>query len=763
MPNSLPQALGPNAGFGEPLPPQSIAQIDACTFGVARTEINPHHTDAEAAAILARFVGRRHVRPLVLLAGGELLRDVRDLAAFQRHTRRVLRIARELGVTVPWLEAGNEPDLCDVSPARAAAIGLAMYDAARGDTFTGRLLAGSPSNVHTTGRAFLAAMGWSILPADLEAAAHWFAPDNDPGKTYLATRRATWDAVVQACAGRLPGITEYSYHTAPTGGIKIGRFRLFATRLGDAAVAAAAVRDARDFLAWGAPVVCWFQWNDGPDPAFWRHRQGLRAYVLGHDAAPLKPQGLALAALAAELMTIPAPVPTPTPPVPVVVGLQVAITVWDKPALLSQPDSVALQLENGQPPIPCARIDTGQWVCRLPPEGRYNHWGHVRVQHGTHVDTQRLEILANMNVLVSSRQQPFGTLTFGGRFILHNGHRFIYRGITAFKLLAWLSQGERGRVDDYIGFCAERKLTPRVLAMLDQAAGGMFVLDPAVGHAFLPDLLKLGKDAGIAFEIVSLANTLNYPDFNFERQIQTIGQICAAAGNAFNELGNELLPIHDTQSPRLVPQYLIELAKLVPSTVPVSLGSTHGPDAENRLLASMAKSLPNGYATSHDIRTADEGGWKVFRHPNDLGWIADDVRIYLVSDEPQRADVDPTPGRHMGTAMVCRTRHIGDTFHYLGGLWAHLPEGPVMAALDGRIQGWDLIPTTWAGVYRNAGQGWPVRSFTDGSRCYSSVQGDEAYTTALDAAQMQIEWYADAKRELIAERDAVKVWHVTKG
>ena len=148
----------------------------------------------------------------------------------------------------------------------------------------------------------------------------------------------------------------------------------------------------------------------------------------------------------------------------------------------------------------------------------------------------------------------------------------------------------------------------------------------------------------------------------------------------------------------------------------------------------------------------DENGWKWVRHPNDLGWIADDLGIWLSSAEPQRHDM--TPGKHLATAIVGHgIRNIGECFRYAGGPQGQVPTGAEVDAFLARKQGWDLS-VDWHGTYANAGHvGSPVKSFTNALRVYNSYVGNDALVVGCDMPNASVEWPDGVQTTLLVERD----------
>lgn len=342
-----------------------------------------------------------------------------------------------------------------------------------------------------------------------------------------------------------------------------------------------------------------------------------------------------------------------------------------------------------------------------------------------------------------------------GRYLLSAGSRIKTRGITAFPLASFINQGHPEQARDYLRWAASHRLMPRVLCMAEH----LFHLSPEDGRNALGALVTMARDEGCLLNLCALADTGSYPGMDMERHLREVGAYAAIYHNARVSVGNEVFPVHPTQDNRLDDvDFLIRLAKQVPSSVPVSLGSSHGND-EDRTLAHATVQFPNGTLDVHTSRTDEEDGWKWVRHVNELGWMADDTRLYADNEEPKRNDV--RTDRHLALGVMTHgIRNIGDTFHYLGGLYGTIPAGLELDAFLARERGWNLVPTTFNGAYRNAGQaGSPVKSFQNANRVYSAIDGPRALVLGVDAANASVQWSDHwSPGEPIAAEGGAKVW-----
>jgi hypothetical protein len=249
-----------------------------------------------------------------------------------------------------------------------------------------------------------------------------------------------------------------------------------------------------------------------------------------------------------------------------------------------------------------------------------------------------------------------------------DGTAFAWRGITAFRLLEFVAHGREREADAYLAWAASEKVTiVRVLAM----AHVLFQLTPVDGQAALGRLLDLAHKHGLAVEVVALADTASYT-FDVSAHVRAVGAVAAKHRNVVIEMANE--PYHPTQSADVHRHaYLRDLRQLIPSEVPVSLGTL---DEQGDLAA-------GDYVTWHSPRDRD---W-----PNRLregASLLQRFRKPVIADEPMGAADraipgrrDDDPGRFRMAARICRETAIGATFHYEGGLQARRPTSRESACL----------------------------------------------------------------------------------
>jgi hypothetical protein len=339
-------------------------------------------------------------------------------------------------------------------------------------------------------------------------------------------------------------------------------------------------------------------------------------------------------------------------------------------------------------------------------------------------------------------QPPTGHLRIDGtRFVTPDGATFQWRGITAFRLLDYMSEGESQGVREYLAWARSRGLTVvRVLAMLDD---GFFDLPAAGGHATLPHLLELARAEGVYVEVVGLTETAK-GKIHPREQITALGRIVAQHPNAILELANE--PYHGSQSDEVRnPGFLKSIADAVPGPVPVALGSV-----ETDLGFGAGD-----YVTWHVPRESKHDGWA---HVLEIVHGADLITRFrkpVVSDEPIGAAAalepgrrDNNPDRFRAAAVLTRLTGMGATFHYDSGLHTRIPAGTELACFDAWNDAWKLLPADieHRGVFRKAGDpGAAVSAFDAGSAfgVFERHDGSRAWVVVIRPAEKVVLRWAD--------------------
>ena len=259
----------------------------------------------------------------------------------------------------------------------------------------------------------------------------------------------------------------------------------------------------------------------------------------------------------------------------------------------------------------------------------------------------------------------------GSRFVDPGKRTFEWRGITAFRLAEQIAHSHEQDAIAYLDWCATNQMSVvRVLMM----AHHLFQLQPGDGIKVLPRLLDLAAARGLHVEIVALADTAAIK-VDVEQHVKAIGAIAAKHPNALVEMANE--PAHPTQDRRLHdPAFVRRLADLIPSQVPVALGS----------IEANAAYADGRYVTWHSPRSNAQDGWG---HVLELRAGAELLARFqkpLISDEPIGAAEQFIPGRRdndpkrfAAAAALTRMAGLGATFHYEGGLHARPPSGRELA------------------------------------------------------------------------------------
>jgi hypothetical protein len=313
-----------------------------------------------------------------------------------------------------------------------------------------------------------------------------------------------------------------------------------------------------------------------------------------------------------------------------------------------------------------------------------------------------------------------------------SGAQFQWRGISAFRLVEMVAHGKKADAAAYLDWAAARHLTVvRVFTM----ARSLFDLPPADGVRALPDLLGMAADRGLHVEIVALVDTKDLAS-GIDAHLKAVGGIASRYPNALVEIANE--PAHPTQAVAIHdPGELKRLAALIPSGVPVSLGS-----AEENVAYAEA-----GYATYHFPRAGGPASWG---HVIRLAGGAAFVKAWkkpVVSDEPIGAGPVPIPGRRdnepdrfRAAALLTRMAGLGATFHYEQGLQAKVPTGTEARCFDAWNEAWSLLPSdieTRADFHAAGEAGAAVSSFdaAAASAVFEARRDSTTYVLVLNAAK----------------------------
>ncbi len=308
----------------------------------------------------------------------------------------------------------------------------------------------------------------------------------------------------------------------------------------------------------------------------------------------------------------------------------------------------------------------------------------------------------------------------GTRFVDAAGATFQWRGITGFRLLDYVADGQQAAAREYLVWAKSQHLTVvRVFAMLD----GFFDLPADAGRRALPELLRLAADHDVHVEVVGLTNTAK-GNVDSREQIRALGELVARHPNALLELANE--PIHPTQSPDVHrPQFLRGLAAAVPDAVPVSLGSIENDEGF----------AAGDYVTWHSPRESGEGGWAHVTAVANGAELPRRLHKPVISDEPIGAGPafdpgrrDNNPDRFRAAALLTRLAGLGATFHYEGGLHARIPAGRELECFTAWNEAWQLLPgdVEHRGVFRKAGDAGAVVSRFDPKTALDVLERQDA-------------------------------------
>jgi hypothetical protein len=324
--------------------------------------------------------------------------------------------------------------------------------------------------------------------------------------------------------------------------------------------------------------------------------------------------------------------------------------------------------------------------------------------------------------------------------------------MTAFRLLHMIASNED--IEPYLRWCASHGVTiVRTLAM----AKHLFDFAPERARAALPRLLERAAANGLRVEVVALADTKSY-QFDVERHVQAIGDVCSAHPACVIELGNELEPLHPTQDRRLADaRFVGGLRTLVPPSVLVALGSAHG--------GTMTEKFNGGdFVTVHEDRSNADEGWRWVFVRDKTRQMSERLRKPVVGDEPRRDDT--RPDRQFAAGALARMFDIGDTFHYQGGLSARIPQGDELAAFEARRRGWESITDGFRGLYRPAGDpDSPVVELENSpsSRVFAVADDHTGYAIIIGASQPALNWSTRwPHRQLVAEVGQAALWRVSR-
>lgn len=449
----------------------------------------------------------------------------------------------------------------------------------------------------------------------------------------------------------------------------------------------------------------------------------------------------------------PAPVVTPQPQL---TSVRVAVTVLDA-SRQAIPGLACVLVPDDWPPIPC--VYNGLQAVAQVPYGRYGWGGELRLgAEGFQPYVARVTIAADLPEVTLQAIAKLAKLRYVGRhgFVdADTGAKVPWTSRSGFQFVELVAHGRQAEAAAFL------KSLPSRGARVFLMAAYLFQLSPDEGLAALPPALTVAEQAGKYVSLTVFADTKSYPSIDYRAIADRVGSIaCQSPAVAFVEIGNELYPLHSTQAAPLGdPAFREELRAIIRShcDIPVSLGSTHGPDDESDAMKG------GDLLTIHGDRSeGGEGKWRPLRHTNEQRALSDRLGLYDVNDEPSRSYMDCD--WQIGMGVLTRMFDLGDTAHDQAGLFALPATGLEAQGLACRARGWAAIPDDWQGSYMNAGfAGSPVKSFDGAVRVYSSVNGGRGYSLVLGATGgLRIDWNDGWRNELVLSEGGAALFRVTR-
>lgn len=365
----------------------------------------------------------------------------------------------------------------------------------------------------------------------------------------------------------------------------------------------------------------------------------------------------------------------------------------------------------------------------------------------------------------------------GDRFLSRRtGDRWIYRGITAFRIV---DQVASGQVDDAVAYMDwARAAEFNVLRVLSTAKNSFIDLTPGQGQAALPIAFELAAERGLYLEVVGLSDTA-VREIDWLDHARQVAVLCHAHAHAFFELINE--PGHDTHLEIFHDMAFVQAAAetACADLDPLIWSAGTSPDDE--------AVVPSGrYVTRHLDRSRDP--LNQVRRVKELAFeVQSAVRAPVLNDEPTGADEQPgavtgkdrinEPWFFYAMGALQAVFGIGGTFHLEAGLTTVIPGTVQHACAAAWTDGMRVLEDREHGLdYFNAGHdGSPVRGadFEDPGdgpviRAYSGLRNNGTGLTIvlhrpLEYDDAWVEWDPDwtAGRDL-SPYPFVRVFEVTK-
>jgi hypothetical protein len=353
-----------------------------------------------------------------------------------------------------------------------------------------------------------------------------------------------------------------------------------------------------------------------------------------------------------------------------------------------------------------------------------------------------------------------------------DGRPFVWRGVTAFRLVDHLADGRELAATAYLDWARDTGFT---LVRTLSTVHGWADLAPEAGASALPRLLELAAARGLYVEVVAVGDSSSRR-YDWRAHARRVAGICAAAPNCLFEFANE--PGHGAQDPALADMAAVDqMAADAVRDLPHFLWTAGSAGADTAL-------VPTG---RYVVRHLDRGGEPLLiaGRVRELGALSAITGKFTVNDEPIGADeLDAAltgrqrvarPEVFYAMAVLCRLFEVGCTFHLEDGLATVVP-GPVQqeAARDfieasrllPEAGDWQPIGPTDARSPARRGEGaeggaiLSIDSFVD-------ARGASSVTVVLHSSRVTgpgaLVWRAPWKPvEVLGSRPHVTVWRATR-
>jgi len=324
----------------------------------------------------------------------------------------------------------------------------------------------------------------------------------------------------------------------------------------------------------------------------------------------------------------------------------------------------------------------------------------------------------------------------GTRFTTITGEPFVYKGLTAFSLIAQLARGDDMFADAYLAYAQRAGFN--VVRTLTAVLNSFADLAPSRGLELLPRFLDMAAKRGLYVEVVGLSDTQTFEDagrgFDWRRHARDVATVCAMHDNALFEFANE--PYHGTHVSELHSMAFTQAeAAIATDGLDVLWAPGASPDDEAH--------IPSGrYTNRHLDRNHRDRLNEVRRVKALYSDVQSEVGVPCVNDEPRGADEkdESETGRARSNepwfffAMGALEAGFGvpGTFHCQDGLACNVP-GPVQQeCARAYLEGKALIADELQGhmqYLNNEHNGSPVQGLnledpgSDRDR-WSSIQDD---------------------------------------